>query len=308
MTPVKEKMMQRGLEGKTELLGTEFFEPGEPPLCVFRMTPHGTSRRVHTHDFHELMIIVQGKATHLLNDREYPLLPGDVYFIRPGDKHGFVVRDPDVLQEVNLVFRLDQLNLDLRDITAIPGYQAMFVLEPALRKQTDFAARLRLNPEELKKVLDIVDEMEYELAKEHPGYRLRSVTLLLELLVFLSRSYTKSEILDTRKIQRMGEAVSYIEHNLSEDMTVAQLAERAHCTTNQLREIFQKAYGVSPLEYLTRARINRAMELLRDADWSITRIAFDCGFNDSNYFTRTFRKHTGTTPSTYRKTNRAQHP
>jgi AraC-like DNA-binding protein len=248
------------------------------------------------------MIIARGKATHLLNDKEYPLLPGDVYFIRPGDRHGFVVEEPDVLAEVNVLFVFDRLDLNLRDITAIPGFHAMFTLEPALRRQTDFSARLRLNPEELKAALDIVDKLECELAREEPGYQIRSITLFVELLIFLSRSYSTCEVLDTRKIQRIGEAVSFIENNLSEPLTVAQLAEKAQCTTNQLREIFHRAYGIPPLEYLTRVRVNRAMDLLRDSDLTVTRIAFDCGFNDSNYFTRTFRKHTGSTPSAYRKT------
>jgi len=47
------------------------------------------------------------------------------------------------------------------------------------------------------------------------------------------------------------------------------------------------------------------MDLLRDSDLTITIIAFDCGFNDSNYFTRTFRKHTDATPTAYRKRYRA---
>jgi AraC-like DNA-binding protein len=51
---------------------------------------------------------------------------------------------------------------------------------------------------------------------------------------------------------------------------------------------------------LTGQRINRACSLLRHTDKQITEIAFEVGFNDSNYFTRQFRKTTGLAPRDYR--------
>ena len=283
------------------LHGAEFFYADAPPLCIFRIPRNPLKNTIHTHDFHELMFITEGQATHVLNNKEDPLLPGDVYLIRPGDKHGHTCSTPDGIAQVNVIFDLERLNLDLRDITAIPGYHAIFAIEPGLRKQTDFTARLRLNPEGLEKALAIVYEMECELAQEEPGYQLKSILLFTELIIFLSRSYSQSEALKNREIQLISETVAFLEHNLAEPLTVAQLAEKAKCSTNRLREIFHSAYGVAPLEYVRRTRINRAIRLLQAGEKNITDIAFDCGFCDSNYFTRTFRKYAGITPSDFRK-------
>ena len=63
---------------------------------------------------------------------------------------------------------------------------------------------------------------------------------------------------------------------------------------------FQAATGTSPLAWLISQRIHRACQVLRHTDRSITEIAFDVGFNDSNYFTRQFRKVTGFSPRAYR--------
>ena len=65
--------------------------------------------------------------------------------------------------------------------------------------------------------------------------------------------------------------------------------------------VFRSATGTSPLAWMLGQRINRACMLLRQTDKPVTEIAFDVGFNDSNYFTRQFRKATGFSPREYRK-------
>ncbi|MEP3932587.1 helix-turn-helix transcriptional regulator, partial [Rhodopirellula bahusiensis] len=56
-----------------------------------------------------------------------------------------------------------------------------------------------------------------------------------------------------------------------------------------------------PIKYLIQVRIQEASRLLRSTDRSITDIAFDVGFSDSNYFSRQFRTHLGLSPREYRK-------
>jgi AraC-like DNA-binding protein len=64
--------------------------------------------------------------------------------------------------------------------------------------------------------------------------------------------------------------------------------------------VFRKATGQTPIEYLVRLRIQKAMELLRTTDRTITEIAMDVGFNDSNYFARQFRRLTDRSPRAFR--------
>ena len=281
------------------MYGKEFFYPGIIPLCVFPMPMHSGDRELHNHDFYELMIIAKGQATHTVNGKEYPLLPGDIYMIRPGVKHAYHCEEG--MAEINVLFDWDKLDINLRDLTAIPGFHALFSIEPAMRKQTDFAARLRLGPEKLRRALDLVADLDQELAQEEPGYQCRAIALFTELIIYLARSYSESENLKAQEIQRIAGAVSTIETRLDQPLTVEELAKKAHCTTKQLREIFNSAYGVSPLAYLTRVRVARAGDLLKETDRPVTDIAFDCGFSDSNYFSRTFKKETGLSPREFRR-------
>ena len=283
------------------MCGKNFFDPDGPPLCVFRMPLHESSRSVHGHDCHELMIVREGEATHCINGRQYVLLPGDVYLMRPGDLHEIIVNPSGAIAEANVLFDFDRLGLNLRDLTTVPGFHTLFSLEPSMREATNFKARLRLNPQQLRKALDLIDDLEYEQAKELPGYQLKCINLFLDLILFLSRAYADVDSQKPTHVQRIAEAVSYIEANFAESVTLDELTQRAHCSATQLRRIFQEVYGVSPHEYLTRTRANRAMMMLRDSDQDVTSIAHACGYNDSNYFARSFRKSTGLTPTAYRK-------
>jgi transcriptional regulator GlxA family with amidase domain len=65
--------------------------------------------------------------------------------------------------------------------------------------------------------------------------------------------------------------------------------------------VFQKATGQSPNKYLKRVRLNHAAEKLRSTDETITEVAFACGFNNSNFFSREFNRDYGMSPSTYRR-------
>jgi|TARA_B110000116_G_C16211361_1_gene305242 quercetin dioxygenase-like cupin family protein len=89
-----------------EIHGADFFEADGPPLCVFRMPKHFPEEAtiMHTHDVHELMILTEGQTTHVLNGKEYPLLPGDVYLMHPGEYHTFRCEPSETMTEINLLF------------------------------------------------------------------------------------------------------------------------------------------------------------------------------------------------------------
>ncbi len=85
------------------------------------------------------------------------------------------------------------------------------------------------------------------------------------------------------------------------DFSVSQVAKELCVSKEHLSRIFKKKYGVSVVEYLTNMRIKRAKFLLINTSFSIQKIAEKCGFFDASYFSRTFKKTVGVTPSEYKK-------
>ena len=59
----------------------------------------------------------------------------------------------------------------------------------------------------------------------------------------------------------------------------------------------------TPMDYVNYYRIERAARLLSSADWSVTAVGLECGFNDSSYFVKAFKKYKGITPKQYQKMN-----
>jgi len=65
--------------------------------------------------------------------------------------------------------------------------------------------------------------------------------------------------------------------------------------------VFKKEVGVNFIDYLTKERIDNAKYLIRNTNKSVKQISRDVGYNDSNYFSRVFKKHSGYSPSAYKK-------
>lgn len=93
-----------------------------------------------------------------------------------------------------------------------------------------------------------------------------------------------------------------VEENLYQpNLSVAFLADEVHLSVNYLRNIYKEKQGVSLSGYIMQQKLDRAMELLSESQLSITQISEKLGFSSKNYFFTFFKKHTGKTPSQYRK-------
>lgn len=102
-----------------------------------------------------------------------------------------------------------------------------------------------------------------------------------------------------------GELRPVIDHifaHLGEALQMSQLASLAGVSSRQLERRFRNVAGLSPKDFIMRARIEEACRRLREGNTSIGQIALDLGFYDQSAFTRLFRRHLGTTPSEFRRT------
>ena len=96
------------------------------------------------------------------------------------------------------------------------------------------------------------------------------------------------------------EAREYIQRHLDGDLRVSALAERFHLSPNYFSFVFRRDTGVTLSEYIERARMRRACQLLR-AGCSVVRTASLLGYSDAGYFSRAFKKATGQAPLAYRR-------
>jgi AraC family transcriptional regulator len=93
----------------------------------------------------------------------------------------------------------------------------------------------------------------------------------------------------------------YIEAHLSEDISLATLADVARLSPYHFVRTFKQSFGLPPHRYVSSMRIQQAKSLLADPAMSVTQIGLNLGFSETSSFTTTFRKHTGLTPTAYRR-------
>ena len=282
----------------TEVLkAKDFFDQGVVPMCVFRMSSFHRSRTEHTHDFYELMFIVKGVARHYLEGVNMEVIgTGDAYVMHPGRYHSYESLEGQPIELVNVLFQLDRMKMDFRDLEGLPGFQTLF-------GKNDWDGNfphVRLDAKDLAHALSVVADIELEMEELAPGYEFLVETKLRELIVFLSRKH--SHVLEPKgsHFLKLSELVVYMEQNLKENLRFEQLAELANMSPTSLRRVFQHSFSCSPRGYLQKLRIQKAMLLLASPDLSITEIAHSVGYNDSSYFSRVFKQETGETPKVYR--------
>jgi AraC-like DNA-binding protein len=267
------------------------------PLSVERRDPQ-PEFPPHKHEFSEVVFVTNGSGLHVTGKESWRLSAGDVFVIGGSRVHEY--RELRNLGLINILFDPAKLRLQLADLPAVPGYHALFTLEPVWRTRHKFQSRLRLSPSELVTVLGFVDQLEVELKQRTAGFGFQATALFMQIVCYLSRCYSRFRSPDSRAMLRNAEAIAHLEANFAAPLNLDHLAGIAHMSKRSFIRSFQAATGNSPIAYLIELRVRHAARLLRQTGQSITEIAFEVGFNDSNYFTRQFRAVTGLTPRSYR--------
>ncbi|SDJ01637.1 GlxA family transcriptional regulator [Nonomuraea jiangxiensis] len=106
---------------------------------------------------------------------------------------------------------------------------------------------------------------------------------------------------------RLQSTLAWLHRNLDAPLTLRDIAEHAGYSTRSLNRQFQEQVGTSPLQWLLRARVERAQELLETTGLPVEVIAERVGFASGAVLRRHFTRHAGTTPQTYRHTFRGVH-
>jgi AraC-like DNA-binding protein len=257
---------------------------------------------LHIHDFSELVVVTGGRGMHKIQDEAWPLSAGDVFVVKGDEAHEYC--ELDELNLINILYLPDRLRWDLRDLVSLPGYHALFTLEPQWRRRHQFKSRLHLPPADVSHVLGLIDQLDAELQARTAGFGFLATALYMQLVGFLSRLYGRSRNPDSQALLRLAGAITHLETHYANPVELADLADMAHMSKRSFLRTFRAATGHSPIAYLIQIRVNRAADLLRTTDESITDVAFRVGFQDSNYFTRQFRQLMRVSPRAYRAANR----
>lgn len=247
---------------------------------------------MHTHDFCEIFLVLSGTGTHISGDKGYPLQKGELFAVKGSERHGF--QECRELKVLNIMFRIS--SLPVARCRELPGFWVLFLHE----QQFGSISHVILQPDSLEKVLRWCEDMMEEYRQSSEGSVAMCHALLTQLVIFLSRACENVPENLEQPDYRLAKALVYLETHYREEMGLRELAEMVGFSTRHFTRLFQQLYHKSPMQYLSDVRMEHACRLLMQKDASIAEVADLCGFPDSNYFSRAFKKHTGFSPLQWR--------
>ncbi len=238
----------------------------------------------HYHGFYEIFCLLSGKCRFLLRDQVYELEKGDLVFITPGELHHSRYYPGISCEMVDILFKKSFLYQDV--IGDAPSFMGSI---PSLY---------------LAEFFELLSHMLSESAglDEYSGDF--TTCYLQQLLLFLARHSVmhqpEPELINVRDAD-IQQATRYIYQNFRRPLTLEDVAAVASLSPTYFSKKFKLVTGMGFKEYLNYVRLKHAQTALLTTGNTITDIALECGFNDSNYFKDLFRKVYGRSPREYRK-------
>ncbi|MHA3770511.1 helix-turn-helix domain-containing protein [Verrucomicrobiota bacterium sgz303538] len=138
-----------------------------------------------------------------------------------------------------------------------------------------------------------------------PGKSNRVADLTHLFASYLVEKYTnaggeKADFQGGLPIRQLRKIEDHVREHLAEEMSVEMLADLVELSPFHFSRVFKQSTGMTPLQFVTRERVSRAQQLIRETSRSLIEIGMDVGYSNPSHFAKVFRKVAGVTPTEFR--------
>lgn len=245
--------------------------------------------RLHFHDHYEFMLPLTSPGNIFVNDQVYPLERGTLYLIGENTLH----RTMATGSHARYI-----LHISRKALSELSTPQTDFI-----QLTRDSFRRATLDGEQMTELIELFQALERNKNDGSFGSDIHQTIALLSLLLKLApmlNASTAGESIRNKDFMRVVPILDYIRDNLSEPLTLDQIAGKFFISKHYLCRIFKSATGFSVMEYIIYSRILKARQLLQEGV-SVQQAGELSGFSDNSHFIRTFGHLTGTSPGRYAK-------
>ena len=227
----------------------------------------------HEHDFHQLVLPVQGSLQMSVDAREGEASLQQVAVIKAGAEHGFSA------QGDNRFVVADVPDFLAPELAKLPAYIGV---DEALGHFIQFvASRLKTNQ----------------------GAGIKDTASERQMLLLLLQLLQERQGIEARADKRIQSACATIEQDYALPVSVEALAKQVHLSQRQFTELFRRQTGLSVKQYVIERRMQQAWLLLHTSSESIQTIAAAVGYGDQGAFSQRFKSQFGKTPSQVRQSH-----
>lgn len=251
---------------------------------------------LHTHDFIEVNVVVQGRGRHFVDGRWQGAAAGQVFVFPPGAGHAYENRGR--LHVYNLLFQRPFWARSLPGLADLPGCLGLLSSGAPGRSRV-----FSLPTAECDRVLALCAQaaLESRARASAPTEWLGLTIASLLGRAWAARAGGVAAGEETPVPPGLLATIEHVARHPGDKHTLVGLAARAGVGPRQLDRLFRRVTGASPMAFVTQVRVRLARERLADPTRTITDVALEAGFYDAAHFTRTFRAVTGATPAAYRR-------
>ena len=252
----------------------------------------GQERDFHFHDFDKIVLLISGGVDYAVEDKVYRLRPWDVLLVRHHMIHKALIDKSEPYERI--IIYLDRKYFD----RVMPGAGLLDCFERAGKTGCHLLAPDAGQREGLMAALDAYER---SLTDEEFGAQAMRDTLMMQLLIRINRIASAApERPDVRLDPKIEDTLSYINENLSRELTVDALAARVYLSRYHFMRLFKAQTGSTVHAYVRQKRLLYAARLIREGI-NANKAAADSGFADYSSFHRAFRESFGMSPGELKK-------
>lgn len=245
----------------------------------------------HTHKYYEIMYFIKADGRFIVETTEYPMCDGDIIVTRPGEVHSIECREGSSYERHFVQISPQYLKYS--------GVNLLFLSGNRISGEYN-----RLDAELVREfsIAEFFEKIPYYIVNRLPESDIMVKTYIIQLMVQINNAYkklSKNSRTAGGTDKKISAVIEYIDNNLLSDLSLSSICEKFYINKYHLCHIFKEATGYTIHEFINIRRISLAKSMLLD-NKSPKETCFDCGFNEYSVFYKTFKKHTGLSPSRFR--------
>ncbi len=280
-------------------------QPDKPQMAIYdlnsyvKKNQHDTTRP-HIHSYYQIIWFKQGNGKHFVDFKEYTVSDNIIFFIAKNQVHYF---DHNIEYE-GILLHFNEAFLVQKENETDFFLKCNFFSNPY---QQPFCV---INNESNRVLDEYISQIKREFGNNDEfGKEELLRAYLKSFLIQIQRRNMQFEktpnklpfVLDEKRVQ-LTKFVNLIDENYTKGLSVSEYAGLLLVSSRTLSDLTQQLLNKTPSQMIQERIILEVQRLLLHSDLNVNQIGYRLGFDDPSYFVKYFKKHTGISPSEFRKT------
>lgn len=249
----------------------------------------------HYHDFHKILILLNGDITYCIEGRSYELLPNDIVLVSAGEVHRPIINSDGIYERIIIYVSPDFLSN-----YETPENDLGLCIRRAAAEQSHV---LRFQNTQSGKLDSAIRALDSSLNDADYASSLHRELLFLEFMIQLNRAALHNGITfigNSPSDEKIVAVLDYLNGHLTEDISIDSLSARFFLSRSYLMHAFKDQTGYTIGNYLSTKRLLLAKKLIAEG-MPITEVCYACGFKNYSTFSRAYKKNFGEAPKDFRQ-------